>query len=294
MSLALKPIAPAIMRGVARRLEIPSCLLSLNDLRKLFRLLEQKAQEAADRQVAVLTLQPGQTPAQLHELQTSVRTAMALVLRLQTNSEWINGTPMELLDDDKLPDGLLRIEFDSAFMYRARFNNLVPNNAFTIILDLGRTSVSDMQATPQQNTSAASISGVDTTWANAVYDEVVGFFRQRRSKRGWLHLPRSYDLLLFLVGFPFSLDVVYHLDRVIRRVAELPQALSVALYVYVVLLVLLFFRISFNYARWAFPKVEIDAPRQHIAVGHRIAISSLALMVISVLVEAALKLVGIG
>lgn len=282
------------MRGVARRLEIPSCLLSLNDLRKLFRLLEQKAQEAADRQVAVLTLQPGQTPAQLHELQTSVRTAMALVLRLQTNSEWINGTPMELLDDDKLPDGLLRIEFDSAFMYRARFNNLVPNNAFTIILDLGRTSVSDMQATPQQNTSAASISGVDTTWANAVYDEVVGFFRQRRSKRGWLHLPRSYDLLLFLVGFPFSLDVVYHLDRVIRRVAELPQALSVALYVYVVLLVLLFFRISFNYARWAFPKVEIDAPRQHIAVGHRIAISSLALMVISVLVEAALKLVGIG
>lgn len=88
--------------------------------------------------------------------------------------------------------------------------------------------------------------------------------------------------------------MVYHLDHAIRRVAALPEALSVALYVYAVLLVLFFFRTLFNYARWTFPKLEINAPRQHIAVGHRLAISALAVMVVGVLITAALKLVGIG
>jgi hypothetical protein len=88
-------------------------------------LLEQKALEAADRQVATLTLQPGQTQAQLEELRTAVRAALALVVRLQTGSEWINGTTIDLLNDEQLPDGIVRIEFDSAFLYRASFNNLV-------------------------------------------------------------------------------------------------------------------------------------------------------------------------
>jgi hypothetical protein len=69
-------------------------------------LLEPKASEAADRQIAALTLQPGQTQAQLDELKTAVRAAMALVVRLQTGSEWINGTTVELLEDEQLPDGI--------------------------------------------------------------------------------------------------------------------------------------------------------------------------------------------
>ena len=78
------------------------------------------------------------------------------------------------------------------------------------------------------------------------------------------------------------------------RKAALPDALAVALYVYVVLVVLFLFRITFNYARWAFPKVEINAPRQHVATAHRLAISAVALMIVSALVRAGLKLLGIG
>jgi len=50
----------------------------------------------------------------------------------------------------------------------------------------------------------------------------------------------------------------------------------------------------FNYARWAFPKLEIDAPRQHAGVAHRAAISALSLIILSALVKAALRLFGIG
>jgi hypothetical protein len=256
--------------------------------------LEQKALEAAERQVATLIRQPGQNPAQFAELQTTVRSALALVIRLQTSNEWVNSTAIDLLNDEQLPDGILKIEFDSAFLYRSRFNNIVPNNSFAVTLDLARTGVLDLNSIPHQSTSAANVLGLDGTWANAVHEELVAFFRQRRSKRGWLHLVRTYDALVILIGFPLSFDIVYHFDRAIRHVVALPEALSVALYVYAVLVVLLLFRTTFNYARWAFPKLEIDAPRQHVARGHRIAISTLALMVLGVLVKAALKLVGIG
>jgi hypothetical protein len=261
MGIVAAPAIPLMMRGTTRRIALPSCLLTPNDLRRIFRLLEAKASEAAERQVAALTLQPGQTPAQLQELKAAVRAALSLVVRLQTSSEWINGTTVEPLEDEQLPDGILRIEFDSAFLYRSRFNNLVPNNAFTVTLELARPDILDIQPTPTQNTSCANIFGLDATWTNAVYDELVAFFRQRRSKRGWLHMARSYDALLILIGFPFSLDVVYHIDRAVKHTATLPEALLIALYVYIVLLVLLLFRTLFNYARWAFPKLELDAPR---------------------------------
>jgi hypothetical protein len=94
-------IPPLVMRGTTRHLALPSCLLAPNDLRRLYRLLEQKASEAADRQAATLVLQPGQTPAQLQELEAAVRAALVLVIRLQTSGgEWINGTTIDLLSDE--------------------------------------------------------------------------------------------------------------------------------------------------------------------------------------------------
>src|SRR5262249_22687966 len=135
---------------------------------------------------------------------------------------------------------------------------------------------------------------IDVTWANGVCDELIHFFDQTKSRRGWLHLQESYTGLLLLLGFPLSFNVVYYLDKMLRRVATVPEALSVAIYVWSVLIVLYFFRILFNYARWVFPKVEVDAPRQHVGVRHRIAISALAIMLMGALVRAALKLFGIG
>jgi hypothetical protein len=269
-------------------------LLTPDDLRRIYRLLEPKASEAADRQVAALTLQTGQTQAQFGELKSAVRGSLALVVRLQTETGWINGTTIDLLNDDQLPDAIVKIEFDSAFLYRSRFNNLVPNNSFNVTLDLARPGVLDLCSPPPQNSSNASILGLDATWANAVYDEVASFFRQRGSKRWWLHFVRSYDALVIPIGFPLSFDIVYHLDRLIRHAVVLPEVLSVALDVYIVLVSLLLFRITFNYARWAFPKLELDAPRQHVAVGHRVAISALAVIILGALIKAGLKFVGIG
>ncbi len=289
------PAIPTSVTGTIRSFVLPPCLLKPSDLRRLFRLLEVKAREAAERQIASLTLQPGQTQQHLDQVKENVRGLLSLVVRLQTKSgAWINATIADPLEDENLPDGTTRIEFDSAFLFRSQFNNLAPNNSFLLTVDLTRPSVLDLESVPVQNVSRANISGIDSTWANSLCDELATFFRERQNNRGWLHSPQSYNALLFPIGFPLSFWVVNHLDKLIQRRFSPALALSVAIDVYVVLMALFLFRVTFNYARWIFPKVEIDAPRQHIAVGHRVVISTIGLMIASVLVKAILKLFGIG
>jgi hypothetical protein len=295
MAAPAQPTAPVLYKGTNRHLVIPACLLTPNDLRRLYRLLEQKAKEAADRQVTAMTLLAGQTQAQFDQSKMSVRESLSLTLRLQTKSgSWVGGHSIDPLEDEQLLDGITKIEFDSCFLFRLRFNNATPNNTFLVVIDLVRPGVLDFGADPMQNASLATISGVDVTWANGLYAELESFFEQSTTRRGWLHLRQSYTVLLILFGLPLSFEVVYHLDRMMRRKAALPEALSVAVYVYVVLVVVFLFRIIFNYGRWVFPKVELDAPRQHVGVRHRVAISALVLMVIGALVKAALRLCGIG
>jgi hypothetical protein len=281
MAAPPQPTAPILFKGTNRQFVIPACLLRPNDLRRLYRLLEQKAKEAADRQVAAMTLPQGQTQVDFDRFKTSVRETLVLNLRLQTKSgSWVGGQAIDPLEDEQLLDGITRIEFDSCFLFRLRFNNATPNNAFLVVIDLVRPSILDMGPDPMQNTSLATISGSDVTWANGLCAELEAFFQQSTTRRGWLHQRQSYTALLFLLGFPLSFDIVYHLDRLIRQRTPLPEALSVAMYVYVVLVTLFLFRILFNYARWVFPKVELDAPRQHIGVRHRVAISALVVMVV--------------
>ncbi len=285
-------VAP-FARGITRSITIASSLLGPDDLRRLYRLLEVKAKEAADRQVSSLTLQPAQTPQQFAQLCQQVRDSLALVVRIQTRGgEWVTGASVAPLENDELPDGIERIEFESCFFFRSQ-TNLWPNNHFTVSLDLHRTSVQDLNSNLTLNASVATVSGLDATWVGGVCAAVENFVAQRRTKRGWLHFARSYDVLMLLVGFPVSFFVVYHIDHAARQRLGLSESLAAALYVYVVLTVLFFFRLAFNYARWIFPKVELDAPRQHVGRAHRVAISVIALMIVSALVASVLKILGL-
>lgn len=285
---------PRLVRGAVRQSQVPSCLLTPRDLRDLYNLLSRKAAEAADLQAATLTLQKGQTQQQLDELRTQVRDNLSLVLRVQmAGGHWVNSMTIDPLTDEQFPNRIVRIEFNSFFLYQSTYK-LIPDNNFIVILDFNRPSILDMNNVPAPNLSSMAVSGLNATWTNGLYDELTTFFRQRPTRRGWLHFSQSYTLLVFLVGFPLSFRILAYLAPIIRRRTTLPDALAVALYVYIVLLVLFLFRITFNYARWIFPAVEIDAPRQHVAVAHKAAIVALGGMIIAALVAAVLRILGIG
>lgn len=270
---------PPVITGAIRQLNIPSCVLAPKDLRELYKLLEQKAGEAADLQIASFVRQPSQTQQQFDEFCAGVRQAMKLVVRVQMdNGQWVGAMTMDPLTDEQFPSRVVRVEYNSAFIYHSQWNQF-PNNNFSVILDFSRPSVLDMNALPLANMSNAAISGLNATWTNGLYEELNTFFSQRRTRRGWLHFSHTYTLLAILVGFPLSFRVLSYIAPVIRRRTALPDALTVAVYVYIVLVVLFLFRLTFNYARWVFPATEVDARHQHVAVAHKAAILALGSMI---------------
>jgi len=153
-----------------------------------------------------------------------------------------------------------------------------------VLLDFTKTSLLDLTSPsgePSKNASRATVAGANATWVNGVYQEISTFFESRRTKRDWLHSSWVYDFLVIIVGFPISFEIVYLLNSRLKA-AQLswPEALFIAVYVYVVLVSLFVFRLVFNYARWVLPKVEgpSRAPKARV---HRIVLGSILLGLVS-------------
>jgi hypothetical protein len=285
-----------LAKGITRQFPIPSCSLGVDDLDRLFRILQKKASEAADEQVAGLQQQAGQTAQQFNQGKESLRSLLNLVVRVQgTDGEWTAANTADPIREDSLPLSIASIQYDSSFLFRGQFNTY-PQNNFLVTLDFTRTGILDLtnlSAAPGPNQSDAVVSGVNITWVNAVTQELRAFFEQRSAARGWLYSPYAYDLLVLTIGFPVSFNLVYHFDKILRPVLKLPDALFVALYVYLVLVVLLGFRLIFNYAKWVLPKIEGPSRRHGAPRLHKTILAAVALTLMARLITSFLWILGI-
>lgn len=287
------PVAPTIVSGNFRHLAIPSCSLTTDDLRRLYEVLEQKAREAADYQVATLQQLPGQTPEQFEQVKQNIRSSLALVVQVQgSTGEWTGSRTSEALLDSSLPDTVAAVTYDSAFLFRTQFN-LHPQSSFSVNLDFTRTSILDMSAEPASNKSAGLISGVNASWVAGTYDVLHKFFDERSTARGWLHSRRAYDVAVLILGFPASFALVYRADRFLRLLLQVPDALFVAFYVYLVLIALFGFRLLFNYSKWVFPKCEGPTRRQGGPKFHKAVLLAIGGTLLSLVIETLLRMIGV-
>lgn len=286
------PAAPTIVSGTNRHVAIPSCSLTADDLRRLYEVLEKKAGEAAAHQVSALQQLPGQTAEQFEQAKQNIRSSLALVVQVQGNTgEWTGSRTSEALLDRSLPDTVAAVDYNSAFLFRTQFN-LQPQNSFSVYLDFARTSILDMSAEPTSNRSAGLISGANATWVDGTYEELHRFFNERSTARGWLHSRRAYDVAVLVLGFPASFALVYRADRFLRPLLRVPDALFVALYVYLVLVALFGFRLLFNYAKWVFPKCE-GPTRQGGPKFHKAVLVAIGGTLLSLVTETLLRMLGV-
>lgn len=285
-----------IVKGTTRNFPIPSCSLTADDLRRLYQILEKKVDEARDRQIAALQQLPEQTVAEFEQFKENVRSALKLVVRIQGRTgEWTAAMTVEALQDDSLPDTITGVVYDSAFLFRSRFSS-EPQDSFSVTLDFTRTGILDLTnlyAEPAQNQSAALVSGLNSTWVDGVFDELRRFFNERTTSRDWLYSRYTYEFLVLFLGFPISFAFVYRMDRILRPTLVLPDALFVALYVYLVLVALLAFRLLFNYAKWIFPKIEGITRRQGGPRLHKTILGAIALVLLSLTITSLVRMIGI-
>ena len=182
------------------------------------------------------------------------------------------------------PEDVKSVFFDVAIPLRSRFRYEVSNKC-TLFLDFRRPEVLNFAMVPSQptpNESNFHVHGNDATWVNGVFHEFTEFMRSHRSKMSWLHRHTVYDVVLWILGFPFALWCDARATTLIQK-ASASTFVQAAFYVYVFFGALVGVRFLFHYARWIWPLVEYRHPRNR-ALKHKAAWSTIVLGVISSLV----------
>jgi len=255
---------PGHYRGVFRTTNIPPCVVSVSDLRRLYDNLSENASDALERHIARIQRPEGQTEEKWEALKQQVREIGGVtVFVIGANGEQVSANSASALDDSQLPDRINSITFDSSNSLQN--NNIIPLNRFRLVLDFTEPpgfGTYNPWDKPTPNGSLLEVIGVDSTWATGVYESVLGFFRMRGKRRRWFHTPAAFNLLNWLIGFPGALWIVYRIDGQFPGIfAQMHGALRGAIYVYIVLVVLLIFRLIIAGFRWTFPIVELEGSR---------------------------------
>jgi hypothetical protein len=104
----------------------------------------------------------------------------------------------------------------------------------TLLLDFSRPTVLDFSKMPTsatENASKFTIFSASESWFTALHKRLTDLFYKRRTGFDWLHKQGIYDLLLLLVGLPFSFAIDYVVSGPINRL-QLYNVLTTALYDY--------------------------------------------------------------
>ncbi|MBW3569561.1 MAG: hypothetical protein KY467_00520 [Gemmatimonadetes bacterium] len=251
-------------RGLTRMSPIASCVLSIQDLQRLYRELDAKAQQAMEKHLAALKRAPDTSEEEWDALLAEGRrVGHVTVSVLGSRGEQIMASSIEALDPTGLPAQIQQITFDSAAGPKQAYNIFMMNR-FVVELDFteppGFNSYNPWDQ-PTPNASRVEVIGADDTWVLGVYESILGFFTHRQKKRTWLHSSEAFNLLNWFVGFPVALWTIFRVDSAADFLQGAHPALKGAFYVYLFLVVLLLFRAVIWAARWLFPMVELEEAR---------------------------------
>lgn len=250
-------------RGLSLHSSIPSSAVSVADLRKLYRELSEKTAEALERQLGSFQRPADMTVEEFDVLKQRAREIGTLTVIVEgARGEHLLSSTGEVLEDDKLPEELTFITFDSAAAIKTQ--NVTPLNRFKLTLDFTEPpgfNVYNPWDQPTPNNSKLEVLGPDHTWVTAVHEATLGFFERRKRRRGWLHAFTTFNVLNWLLGFPGALWIVYRIDERFGTGMTMHTALRGALYIYVFLLALFIFRAIVFGFRWLYPVIELEGSR---------------------------------
>jgi putative lipoic acid-binding regulatory protein len=264
---------PQGYRGSYRTLKIHPCAISIDSLRKLYIRLSDKSSEALEEHLRSINL-PEKEKQQINKLKELLRVNGRLtIVIIGDNGEQILDTKIEALSQDDLPDKIASITFDSASGLKGL--DVILQNSFKLNFDFTEPPSFHAynpwnQRTP--NNSTLEVSGPNTTWVSGVHETVQSFINERKKNRTWLHNQITFNVLNWLFAFPASLWVTYRVDNVFQsQFQNIHVTLRGAIYVYLVLVSLLAFRVIMAGFRWIFPVVELEGSR---SIKMRAAISA--------------------
>ena len=258
---------------------IPPCLLSRDDLKVLYRLINNKQMDYRDKLLSQLSQQQNETQEQCEQRRIRVSNAfITTVLITGVNGTVVTGHGEAIFDSSSLPERILTILYDTSFSPNAQLKHM-PSDRVSLLLDFSKAPLINFVSQPSAltpNNSNWNIFGETESWATSLNTRLTEFFGERKTSVGWLHKAATYDWLLLLGGFPLSLWGANKLGGFIIGGKTFPPIMSVAIYGYAFILAANIFRALFSYSRWVYPKIELESSRSPV-LKHRILWGTISL-----------------
>ncbi|MGA3286207.1 MAG: hypothetical protein ABSD46_02140 [Bacteroidota bacterium] len=280
MSNNIASLSESTFRSNIRHTGLPSCNIDIRTLKKLFGKLNECCREAATIELSKLR-QGTMTTEQYEKFKNDVAESYKINVEiLGKKGEYFSSTSESLLDENVLPSQLVRLTFNSEFLFKTAFN-AVPMNSVKIIIDFNKATVLDFSSNPSHptsNDSVIDVLGQTESWVDGVYKAVNDILKECSTHRTWLHRRGIYDLFLWLFIIPLSF---WNLHKLVLGFPTFFNAISgviqVFVSIYFLLLIILLYRAFFSYARWVFPYIELSSTSKTTSTRHRIFFTGLTL-----------------
>jgi hypothetical protein len=282
---------PEGWRNFSDKTPLAAMVLRKGDLKKLYKIINDKQIEFRDRFMPVLALQQNETQdafdARKKRVSDSFVTSMTIH---RLNGEYLHGNNEAFLDESNLPDQIRSIFFTTSTVPATL--GIVPASKIVVFLDFTRPPLFDfsrLPSLPTPNESNFEVASDNEVWFAGSRARLIDFFNARTATVNWLHSGAIYDVALNILGFPIAIWACYHVSRVLEGAPNLPTIITSAIYIYIFFLALNLFRVFFFYSRWVFPKVELETERSS-PFRHRAAWAAITLAVLGAAIWDAVRL----
>ncbi len=240
-------------------MKVSSLSLDKENLKQLCDILQERANTAAKIEVALYPkgdLSDEQYATNIKTLEESFELKITIA---GTSGEELWGPIGEVFNSVNFPNNVKSLFVDSESTLRY-VHNYYPANSFKIFFDFTKPKVFDFSLLPSQGTpneSNVEVKGHDATWVNGVFSEIKKIIEKRSSSLSIVHSHSIYDILLWILGFPFAFWICNKFSGSIESVfGNVSSFATNALYLYVFIATLFLFRVLFHYLRWVCPLVE--------------------------------------
>ncbi len=273
---------------------IAACRLRSGDLKRLYRIINEKQAEHRDRVVPRLLKEPSETSEQFATRVSNARNAFITTVRVTAlNGEIVTGHGENFFDSSLIPEQIVSISYDTSFS-PAAILKYTPSDRVYVNLDFSQPRFLNFgiqPSAPTPNESNFVVTAETESWSTSLTSRLRNFFSEKATPLNWLHAPSIYDLLVMTVGLPFALWGSYKFGSLIIGGKGWPSPILIGIYVYLFLFFLHVFRAIFMYSRWIFPKVELATENSSKSSHHKAILAVVLLGVVASAIWDAIKVI---
>lgn len=275
----LKDRSENMYKSSLRSSPIPPCTLDLKDLEKLFEIIKELNAEAIKIELDDIEDSNKQSATSipkkdLEKMKADVTGNLRINIEISgIRGEFISSDSSSVFQKRQLPDCVTSIIFNNTSPFHNMFDT-DPCCAFELELDYSKPRLIDIAISPSSpitNTSNLQVLAVNSTWAEGAYEKIMSFLKKRQTYRTWLYSTYIYNLFMYVICIPLSFWILHKIELFAANFfGQCSVVLTVAIYLYLFILLCNFFMFMINYFCWLFPYQELQtSPKSRIGL-HRV------------------------